>query len=72
MYSKDNAGRRSTSNQSNQIPLHISVSPAGDLHQIRNALAEVAVANGWLKNREVEVQFCSTNNVDAPLDVVIP
>ena len=72
MHSKDNVGRSGTNNHSNQISLNVLLSFAGDLHQMGNAFAKVSEASGWLENGKAEVQFCSTENVDAPLDIMIP
>ena len=65
-------GRGGTSDYSNQVLLYILLCSASDLGQVGNTLTKVSVASGWLENRETEVKFFSTDDVDGPFDIVIP
>ena len=71
-HCEDDTGRHSTSNHSDQILLYILLRPAGDLGQVGNTLTKMSVASRGPENGKVGVKFFGADNVDGPLDVVIP
>jgi hypothetical protein len=69
---KNHTSGCSASKYHDEIPLYIPLHSPGDFFEVGNSLIEMSKAYRRLENGETKIQFLCTNNVDCPLDFVIP
>lgn len=59
-------------NDTNNVPLSLTVCLASDLLELRHTIPEVLKTNDWLEGCKTEIEFVGPNCTDHPLDVMIP